>query len=228
MIYIINIGDKFGLLTVLSKSDDIITKNGTKYRAYICQCECGNIKVTRGVYLENGYIKSCGCLNKSNRNSNSHKRKNDFYINDNIVYVKMSNSEKIMMCDYYILEDAKHYTLHLDDRGYASARINGKLVRFHRYYFLTDDSKIIDHIDRNKLNNLKVNIREVSYVENNRNVDKKSNNTTGYKGVSYDKRRDKFYSYINISSRKRKFLGYFNTAEEANHARIIAENEYFN
>lgn len=223
----LNTGDKFGRLTVVKEVESDYGNNGRKYRKYLCICECGNYKEVREPYLTNGYTKSCGCLNNESRNKGRRKNRfNEFIIENNIVYVKMSNSESIMTCDVDIWETAKLHTWHLDDHGYAASRINGKIERFHVYYF-GEYGKIIDHIDRNKLNNLRENIRNVDYVTNSRNVNKRKNNTTGYKGVSYDYRKNKYYAYINISPYKRKFLGYYDTPEEANEARLKAEEEYY-
>lgn len=52
-------GQKFGRLTVLK----IDKKVGRTYY-WLCQCECGNLKVVRGSHLKSGKIQSCRCLQK--------------------------------------------------------------------------------------------------------------------------------------------------------------------
>lgn len=53
-------GKKFARLTVLS-----FHHKDKKYNTYwLCQCECGNIRVVRATHLKNGEIKSCGCYIK--------------------------------------------------------------------------------------------------------------------------------------------------------------------
>ena len=59
---IINIGDIFGLLTVIEITD-IIDNSGHKY--YKCLCECGKIINVRGSNLANGNTISCGCSKMS-------------------------------------------------------------------------------------------------------------------------------------------------------------------
>lgn len=57
----INIGDKFGYLTVIREIEPHVTPCGTIRRRFLCECECGN-KVTRnlGTLTSNGNP-SCGC-----------------------------------------------------------------------------------------------------------------------------------------------------------------------
>lgn len=89
-----------------------------------------------------------------------------------------------------------------------------------------DLKKEIDHKDRNPLNNHRSNLRAATRAENCRNKDPQSNNTSGHPGVTFDKRRNKWYATVWIS-RKRKYLGYFNTFEEAKAARIAGEIEHY-
>lgn len=53
----VNLGDKFGLLSVDSYSHS--DKRGRKY--YSCRCECGTVKTIHGASLVSGNTKSCGC-----------------------------------------------------------------------------------------------------------------------------------------------------------------------
>jgi hypothetical protein len=62
-------GQKFGRLEVLrlDHKQQKINKNGVKtgnVYYWLCKCECGNLKVVRGVHLSKGLIQSCGCLQK--------------------------------------------------------------------------------------------------------------------------------------------------------------------
>ena len=54
------IGLRFGRLLVLEDS-------GERYNREImwkCICDCENIHIVRGGHLRNGYVQSCGCLQK--------------------------------------------------------------------------------------------------------------------------------------------------------------------
>lgn len=73
---------------------------------------------------------------------------------------------------------------------------------------------VIDHVDRDVLNNTRNNLRFASYVENGRNSRKSSLNTSGYKGVSFDKNKKRFRAYIKIGNQN-KSIGRYKTAREA-------------
>ncbi len=53
-----------------------------------------------------------------------------------------------------------------------------------------------------------------------------SNNTSGFRGVSFDKKRNKWRAYIKLKY-KNISLGRFNTFEEAVKARLKAEDMYY-
>ena len=57
----INIGDRFGKLTVIDFAGH--TKNAKGYNELIikCKCDCGNIAIVKSINLLRGYTKSCGC-----------------------------------------------------------------------------------------------------------------------------------------------------------------------
>lgn len=57
----ISIGDKFGRLTVIKKTEKR-TKNGTII--WQCECDCGNEFSALSNSLLSGHTKSCGCLNR--------------------------------------------------------------------------------------------------------------------------------------------------------------------
>lgn len=81
---------------------------------------------------------------------------------------------------------------------------------------------VTDHINRSGLDNRRVNLRNVTYAENARNSRLNSRNTSGYRGVSYDKRSGKwksYYWYEVDGRRKQAWIGLFPSPEEASYAR---------
>jgi len=72
----------------------------------------------------------------------------------------------------------------------------------------------IDHVNGAKDDNRLINLREATTAQNMRNVGKQSHNTSGFKGVSWHKLRNKWRSDIKING-KQLSLGLFNTPEEA-------------
>lgn len=78
-----------------------------------------------------------------------------------------------------------------------------------------------DHINRNKLDNRKENLRIISHLENNLNTDRIQKG----KGYCFRKDRNKWMAYIGINY-KLKTIGYFNTEKEAKEARkYYCENQ---
>lgn len=102
--------------------------------------------------------------------------------------------------------------------GYTNLRIDKKSYQAHRlawkYYYGIDPEKFIDHINGDKSDNRICNLREATSLENNRNTEKNSNNTSGFKGVSYHKRIGKWQARSSMNG-KRIHLGYFDIPEEA-------------
>jgi len=90
----------------------------------------------------------------------------------------------------------------------------------------------IDHINRNSLDNSVENLRWVSRSQNQANRGKFKNSSSIYKGVSFHKRDNKWFSKITID-KKLKYLGYFSTELEAFECRqkyILDKNltEFYN
>lgn len=100
-------------------------------------------------------------------------------------------------------------------------------MALHRYLMdcIPDDGKIVDHIDGNTLNNDTDNLRICTRSENSRNQKRRSTNTSGYKGVTFNKASGKWVSQIQIVD-GRKGLGYFATPELAYKAYCEAVIKY--
>jgi hypothetical protein len=103
---------------------------------------------------------------------------------------------------------------------YYSVFVAGKTYYLHKiiYEMFNGDCEVeVDHKDRNSLNNLKDNLRAATRLENTRNVGARKDNALGLKGVSYHKATNK-YAAQSTENGKRKWLGSYDTPEEASAA----------
>ena len=111
-------------------------------------------------------------------------------------------------------------------RGYTQIMISGKNYQAHRlawlYVYGYFPEYQIDHIDRNKSNNRINNLRHATHQCNMRNIGLRKDNTSGIKGVSWAKDRDKWHAHIRVNN-KTHHLGYFTDFTEAVCHRLAAE-----
>lgn len=118
----------------------------------------------------------------------------------------------------------------IDGGGYRQIRVNGARYKANRLAFLymTGEWPIrqIDHKDGDRLNDRWDNLREAGTGENARNRKTPTNNTTGFKGVSMDKKTGRFRATICHNGRWIS-LGFFASAIEAHKAYIAKASELF-
>ncbi len=93
----------------------------------------------------------------------------------------------------------------LTGRGYAA---RGDRVTMHRMINKTQPSLCTDHINQNKLDNRRRNLRSCSIMENAWNRPKRSTNTSGFRGVSFHRKSGRWQAVICVGNKK-KHLGYF-------------------
>jgi len=109
----------------------------------------------------------------------------------------------------------------LDKDGYRQVVINYKSYKVHRIVWKLQHQEDcycgLDHKDGDKSNNRLDNLRKSTQSENNYNVGKQKNNTTGLKGVTFIKTRNKYAAQIRVD-KKHINLGRFDTAEQAHEA----------
>jgi hypothetical protein len=78
----------------------------------------------------------------------------------------------------------------------------------------TPEKLYVDHINFDRLDNRLINLRNVTYAENIRNRRVLSSNTSGYKGVNFNRRDNTWRVEIKVDG-KSKFGGSYTTKEEA-------------
>jgi hypothetical protein len=110
----------------------------------------------------------------------------------------------------------------------GSGRKNQKnnCVYLHRVLTQACPGQVVDHKNRNKLDNRLDNLRLCTQKENAQNSKDLINNTSGYKGVSWHKSAKKWEANIHIDNKK-MYLGVYEDIEDANKARNNAVNKYF-
>ena len=119
------------------------------------------------------------------------------------VYSDKFNKFKIMKPYPTGTKTNKYYSVTLMRDGYKIRKKVHKLVS-DTFMSNTDELPMIDHIDRNKLNNNVDNLRWSSASDNQRNCKIARNNISGVTGVCYDKSRHGYVAfYYDIFGRRR-------------------------
>lgn len=112
--------------------------------------------------------------------------------------------------------------------GYALVCFNNKVYRLHRLFILGFENYsicpyVIDHINRNILDNRMENLRIVNKQKNEYNEKPlRTNNTSGIKGVLWDKENKKWYAQITYFGKTIK-IGRYISKEDAIVARLKSE-----
>ncbi len=133
------------------------------------------------------------------------------------------NGEKFVI-DGEDFEKVKNYCWRKDRNGYIVANSrNGKnkIVRLHRIIMNAKNEEIVDHINWDKSDNRKSNLRMANKTQNNINIKRKKNNTSGYTGVSVLKNGN-YRADISLNGAK-YYLGTFDNLNDAINIRHRAE-----
>lgn len=115
--------------------------------------------------------------------------------------------------------------------GYAiryagGGRKNRRFERMHRVVNNTPDELFTDHINGDKLDNRKSNLRTVDHRANSINRKIQPNNTSGVRGVYFVKSCPGWLASIQVRG-KQIHIGYFKNFQDAVNARHKAEKKYF-
>lgn len=99
-------------------------------------------------------------------------------------------------------------------------------IYMHREILQVTGGVQVDHINGNRLDNRKSNLRICTQSQNKMNTKKNSRNKSGYKGVAWHKSSRTYQAYINFS---KKFicLGYFHDPKKAAIVYNTAAKKYF-
>ena len=115
------------------------------------------------------------------------------------------------------------------DKGYVrrNIKIDGKRnhVYMHRVIIDAPEELQVDHKNLNTLDNRKSNLRLVTHSGNQFNRKKYRTNTSGFKGVTWNKNHQKWQAQLQLN-KKRMYLGFFESCRDAAMAYNIAAEKY--
>lgn len=114
-----------------------------------------------------------------------------------------------------------------DGSKFVYTQYKRKTILLHRLIMKAKKGQIIDHINRNSLDNRKSNLRFCTARQNQYNHGIKKSNKSGFPGVDFRKDRNKWRAIIKDPTGKQISLGHFKTFEKAKQARIEAMKKYY-
>lgn len=212
-------GKKIGKLKVLYRVDN----NKHNQTVWKCICECGNKIDIRGYVLRSGKVKSCGkCMRKS---CNKWDLKGEYgigYDNQGRKFYFSKEDFDIIQLHYWRVHKNQYVSTALYDTNTKKI----KYIQLHRFLMKPNSIEEIDHINHIPYDNRRENLRIVSVPQNQMNSKISLNNTSGVKGVNFDKNNNKWRSRISVNG-KRINLGQFLLFQDAVNARINAEKKYY-
>ena len=225
------IGQVFDRLMVIERAEDYIGPSGRHYSRWLCECNCEdhNRVLVLGQSLKSRRTKSCGCLHKeiATELGRKSKKMNEYRFYSNVVYGKCFN-EDIEFC--FSLDDfdmLSRFCWVLDkSNGYLVARDADINKKVYMHQLICKTNKQVDHINRNRLDNRRENLRPATQQENRFNNSIRSDNTSGIIGVCWHKQAMKWTAQIQVGNTNIN-LGTYNNFNDAIIARLKAELKYF-
>lgn len=222
-------GLKFGRLQVISRNyeaqEEHYKKTG-KYKAFWnCVCDCGREAVVSSCSLTNktNPTRSCGCYRKEKIHEQKNTKDIKWVVDGDFTYGITIKGDRFVI-DTEDFEKVKNYCWRKERKDYFIANSRdktNKIIWLHRVIMDAKDNEYVDHINWDKSDNRKSNLRIATKTQNNINIKRKSNNTSGYTGVSVLK-NGKYKSSISLNGNK-YHLGTFDKLDDAIRIRHKAE-----
>ena len=124
---------------------------------------------------------------------------------------------RIALVDDEDYERVSSYKWSLQNTNYAASCIDGKKTLLHRFILDVSQEQTIDHKNRDGLDCRRENLRLCTHSQNQHNRPAQRNNSTGYKGVRWNKTNKRYAANISVDGH-RIHLGYFDSPEDAAYA----------
>jgi len=205
-----------------------------KLKCDICGRELNQSNKCYGYILCNKhyqqYLKFGEFLDNNPRTEND---KNEIVIYKDYAEIFLYNRKQEVVAKTKIdIDDIEKCTLH-KWRYWDNTVVTGNNIDYPIqqivYYVLglkTENNTVIDHINCDRMDNRKSNLRITTQAKNTLNRSFMSNNTTGIIGVCYDKSRDEYVAEVKYEGKRYRFRKKM-TIEEATYVRYIAFKELF-
>lgn len=158
--------------------------------------------------------------------------RNEIIVENNIARIIIKDAKQKIKCESIIdaedvdkIKDYKWY----ESYGYCVTKaIDPKCGTDISNVIFNDYKNKYDHISHDRLDNRKINLRPVTSQQNAMNMGKKCTNKSGVTGVRKEKtvKSPKWVANITLNY-KNKWLGSYDTFDEAVKARLKGEIEYF-
>ena len=196
-------GQTFGKITVIKLNK---VENGTTH--WECFCSCNPEKTFEFTWhrIKDRKFPNCGCSNTSWKRNNHYDLTGEYgvgHIGDIEFYFDLEDYDKIKDTSWFI-----------STKNYIRGKINNKSIPIHRLIVDCPKGLVVDHINGNKHDNRKINLRITTNQGNTQNkINKIKNTTSKYFGV-----RKVASGRWNASIKTNQvamYLGTFATEEEA-------------
>lgn len=142
------------------------------------------------------------------------------------IYNKSCEEIARAIIDKSDIETAKQFKWYLHSNEYVCNKTGGKITYLHRLLINAPKDKFVDHINMNKLDNRKINLRLCNNGENMRNKEQTKRNYSGFRGVHWNKDVKKWNAILSYD-RSSINLGYYDLFQDAVNARINGEQKYY-
>ena len=198
-------GQKFGKLTAIKRG---ITKSD-RQTTWICVCDCDedNFLTVKTNSLLSGNTKSCGCLANEYKTKYNLNTIGGFGVCD-VIKISDNTTDFSFCFDIEDYNKINKFNWRKTADGHIYAKEKKETIWLHRLIMDCPIEKEVDHIDGNTFDNRKSKLRICTHSQNSKNRKLGKNNTSGCKGVSWNRKKQKWIVRIQINH-KEKQIGAF-------------------